>query len=213
MIWLYIAAAIFGGTFVLASMAGGLELDADIDLDFDTDLDFDPGVDLDGGLDGGFDTAVDADVAGAASAAGDFFGSLLTFRSLTFFSAFFGLAGLVFSFFNYIEPIPLVTGAGLGLVAAVLSARLFAWMQKNQASSQISNRDLHGARASVTVPLGLDRKGRIKVELEGETTFMVALPHSSKQERFDVGENVVVVEIENGTALVAPLPGLGLGQE
>lgn len=207
MIWLYIAAAIFGGTFVLASMAGGLEIDADIDLDFDTDLD--PGIDLDGGL----DASVDADVAGAASAAGDFFGSLLTFRSLTFFSAFFGLAGLAFSFFNYIEPVPLVTGVGLGLVAAVLSARLFAWLQKNQASSQISNRDLHGARASVTVPLGTDRKGRIKVELEGETTFMVALPHSSKQERFDVGEPVVVVEIENGTALVAPLPGLDLGQE
>jgi len=90
---------------------------------------------------------------------------------------------------------------------------LFAWLKKNQASSQVSNRNLQGARASVTVPLGIDRKGRIKVELEGETTFMVALPHSSKQERFDVGEPVVVVEIENGTALVAPLPGLGLGQE
>lgn len=205
MIWLYIAAAIFGGTFVLASMAGGLELDADLDLDFDTDFDADLG--------GSLDTTVDADVTGAASAAGDFFGSLLSFRSLTFFSAFFGFAGAVFSLFNYTEPIPLITAAGLGLVAAALSARLFEWLKRNQASSQISNRDLHGARASVTVPLGTDRKGRIKVELEGETTFMVALPHSDKQERFDVGEPVVVVQIENGTALVAPLPGLGLGQE
>lgn len=200
MIWLYIAAAIFGGTFVLASMAGGLDVDADIDLDFDADLDFD------------LDTDFDADI-GAAGAAGDFFGSLVSFRSGVFFSAFFGLAGIVFSLFNYTEPVPLVTGLGLGLVAAVMSARVFAWMKKHGASSQITNSDLQGTRASVTVPLGTDRKGRIKVELEGETTFMVALPHSGKQERFDVGETVVVVEIENGTALVAPLPGLELGQE
>lgn len=201
MIWLYIAATIFGGTFVLASMAGGLDVDADIDLDFDADVDFD------------LDTDFDTDVGGAASAAGDFFGSLLSFRSLIFFSAFFGLAGIVFSLFDYGEPTPLLTGVLLGLFAAIASARLFAWVRRNQSSSQVTVRDLEGSRASVTVPLGIDRKGRIKVELEGETTFMVALPHSSKQERFDVGETVVVVEIENGTALVAPLPGLGLGQE
>lgn len=204
MIWLYIAATIFGGTFTLAMLAGGLDFDGDVELDFDSDFDLSTDLDLDGGLDsdGGF-----------AGAAGDFFGSLLSFRSIVFFATFFGLAGLVFNLFDYTEPVPLVSALGLGAVAAVINGQLFSWIKKNEASSQISNRALTGARATVVLPLGTDRKGRIKAELEGETTFMVALPHSDKTDRFDVGDAVVVVEIENGTARVAPLPGLELGQE
>jgi len=200
MIWLYVAATIFGGTFTLAMMAGALDFDGDVELDFDADIDLD------------LDTGFDAD-GGVAGAAGDFFGSLISFRSLVFFAAFFGLAGLVFNLFDYTEPVPLLSGLGLGAVAAVLNGQLFNWLKQNEHSSQVSNRHLTGARATVVLPMGTDRKGRIKTELEGETTYMVALPHSEKTDRFDVGDPVVVVEIENGTARVAPLPGLTLGEE
>lgn len=200
MIWLYVAAAIFGGAFVLAMMAGGLDIDGDVELDFDTDVDIELG------------TEVDSD--GFGDAAGDFLGSLLSFRSVVFFSMFFGLAGMVFNLLDYTEPVPLVTGMGLGAVAAVVNTQLFRWVKHGEGSSQITNRELSGSRATVVVPLGTDRRGRIKAELEGETTFMVALPYSTTaKDHYDVGDTVVVVEIENGTARVAPLPGLELGEE
>lgn len=203
MIWLYIAASIFGGTFVLGMLAGGLDLDSDLDFDADADFDLDTS-------EMSADNLTGEDVASAGT---DFFGSLLSFRSIVFFSLFFGLAGLVFDRLDYTEPAPLLTGSLLGLIAAVLNTQLFRWLSDNETSSMLSDRAITGSRGTVVLPLEGDQKGRIKAEIEGQTTFLVALPHSAKTDRFDVGDSVVVVEIENGTALVAPLPGSALGEE
>jgi len=67
MIWIYIAAAIFGGGFVLPALIGSLDFDTDADFDFDTDLDVDVDMDLDA------DSDLDADASQlqwAASATG-----------------------------------------------------------------------------------------------------------------------------------------------
>jgi len=215
MIWLYVAAAIFGTAFVVPMLLGGLDIGADVEfegLDVDGGLDFDgaapdggiggDGVDLDGGL--------DAD--GVVGGVGDFVSSLLSFRSIVMFAMFFGLAGAVFSWLDFTEPAPLLTAAGLGFIAAALNGQLFRFLKDSESSSQLTERSLSGQQANVVVPLGPSRKGRIRADINGQPHYLVALPFRSGDEKqYDVGERVVVIEVEAGTALVAPLPGLETG--
>jgi len=201
MLSIYIAALIFGGIFLVPMMLGALEFDGDVDFDFDSDADFD--FDVEGGATGATD---------ATGALGDFVGSLLSFRSVVFFGAFFGLTGVLFdTVFSQAAAVTLILALGFGLVAAASQATILGLVQSNMTDSSVSEHELPGTRATVVLPLGEDRKGRIRALVGGQTTYMVALPHRTTN-RFDVGESVVVVEIQDGTALVAPLPGLEAGE-
>ena len=106
MIWIYAAATLLGGAFLIPMLLGGLDTDADTDLgggdvggdvDLGGDLeldagDLDVGGDIDGldGVDGTTD-GVDADLG--AGPLGAIFASLVSFRTIVFFSAFFGVVG------------------------------------------------------------------------------------------------------------------------
>ena len=46
MIWIYIAATIFGGAFVVPALIGSLDFDTDTDFDFETDADFEATMNL-----------------------------------------------------------------------------------------------------------------------------------------------------------------------
>lgn len=203
--WFYGASAIFGGVFVLLMILGGLDFEGDVELDFDSDVDFDVDVD---GLD------MDVDTDGLFGGVGDFFASLLSFRSIVFFAAFFGLIGLTLSLFNYSAASTLISALVGGGVAAVLNAQLFRYLKGSEATSALTNKQMEGRAAQVVVPLGPARKGRIKADVDGQPHFLVALPFKDRDEKqFGVGDSVVVVEIQDGTALVAELPGLEDGRE
>ncbi len=107
MTWIYIAATIFGGAFLIPMVFGGLTSDLDggfgggVDGDVGTELD--TGLELDGaGLDGAGLDGADFDSTGLDSTGldgggffdgeviGSIFSSLISFRTLVFFSGFFG---------------------------------------------------------------------------------------------------------------------------
>ena len=91
---------------------------------------------------------------------------------------------------------------------------LFGLVRSSEANSQISDRTLQGRRAVVVLPMGEGRPGRIRVDLGGQPQYLVARPvDDGMGQRFDVGASVVVVEIENGTAMVTSLAELDLGEE
>lgn len=215
MVWLYLAALIFGGSFTVPMLMGAFDTDTDVELDLGGDIDADfGGADFDaGGLDAG---GIDADAGsgfdlgdadGLFDGAGDFALSLLSFRSLVFYSAFFGLVGLVFSAFTYAEPVPLITALILGFVAASMNSTLMSYLRKSEADSQTHERDLIGRPASIVVPLGAGSRGRIKVEIDGQPRFFVARAlRESSDQIYSLGDSVVLCDFDNGTALVAPLP-------
>jgi membrane protein implicated in regulation of membrane protease activity len=192
MIWIYLAAAILGGVFVVPMILGGLDFDVDVDLDLDVETNFDAG---DSGGDGA------EDQIGSASS---FVSSLLSTRSVVFFLAFFGLSGVVFTAIGSRTIVALATSAVLGLVAAGLNAEIFNYLKSTGASSQHLNKDLAGVSARVVLPISGEHKGRIRTDLGGQPTFMVASPYESG-DMFDVGDSVVVMEVQNGTAFVAEL--------
>lgn len=220
MIWIYLAAVIFGGAFLIPMVLGGLDSDlgdgfggdvGDADLggglDLDVDADLSGGVDFDVDADGGsFDS-------GMGDALGSVFASLVSFRTIVFFSAFFGTAGLVFNAVGYSTAVTLATALLIGVIAAGVNSVLFGLIKNSQPNSQISDRTLEGRPAKVVLPMQGSQRGRIRIDLSGQPQYIVARPMEGIEQRFDVGASVVVVKIENGTAHVASLAELDSGEE
>lgn len=198
MTWIYLLSAVFGSLFVVPMLVGGLDLDTDFDLDLDADIDVDVDVDLDGG--------VDMESGGFLGQFGDFAGSLLSFRSMIMFITFFGLSGLVFTGLGFSSLPTAVSAAGLGFVAASLNSALFNFIRGHEVNSQVTDRDLEGTLARVILPIDANHKGKIMAEINQQPHYLVALPSALDQgQTFAIGDSVVVVEMERGTALVTRL--------
>ncbi len=222
MIWIYVAAAIFGGVFLVPMLLSGLDIGGgDLDVEgADADLDFDGDVELDGVGADGVDVGGDGpDGASAGVDVGDgplgaVFASLVSFRTLVFFAAFFGAAGIVFTALDYGSITTALSSILVGGFAGTANSVLFGLVKNSESTSQLTDRILQGRAAVVVLPMGEGRPGRIRVDLGGQPQFLVARPvDDGTSQQFDVGASVVVVEIENGTAMVTSLAGLGLGEE
>lgn len=226
MFWIYVAATIFGGSFLIPMILGGLASDFDADvggeLEVDTEFDLEADVEFDGAdFDGAdFDGADVAD-AGSIADGGDVGGvlgavasSIVSFRTVVFFTAFFGAGGLVLEWLGYQPVTTFVSAALIGVIAAVINAGLFGFIKHSQVSSHISDRTLEGRLGKVVLPMSLEQRGRVRVDLSGQPQYLVAKPVADGSvAQFDVGTSVVVVKIENGTALVSPVPELDTGEE
>ena len=227
MFWIYVAATIFGGSFLIPMLLGGLASDVDADLggDIGDGLDLDADLDVDVELDADIEFEADADAGGAIEAAdasggafdgalGAVFASIVSFRTVVFFLAFFGTAGLVFGWLGYGSIATLGSAVLIGLIAAAINATLFGLLTHSQPNSQISDRTLEGRWAKVVLPMTLEQRGRIRIDLSGQPQYLVAKPvDDGSKQQFDVGTSVVVVKVENGTALVSPVPELDTGEE
>lgn len=199
MFGLYLFCAIVGIPLVLMmAFLGG-----DTDLDFDTDLDLDMDVDLDSDLETGLDVAGTGGVVGAA------FSGMLSVRSLLFALAGFGTAGLVGWWSGLAFPIHLFMAIVGGLGFSFASSFAMAWLKGSETNSEVRRVDLQGQAARVTVPVAIDQRGKITILVSGKPTQMTAKLFSDKGGELLVGDQVVVVEVdESGTALITRLDSL-----
>ncbi len=179
-------AAIVGWPFLLFFVFFGGEggdVDADMDLEVDADLETAEG------FGGGIAAAVL---------------SLLSFRSIVFFLAFFGATGLILTALETGSAVALILAIVLGLFAASLNNRVFRYLKSSSVETEVSDRDLSGAVGRVTVPISVASKGRITCQVEGRTINLTAVPFdANEQSEFEVGESVVVVEVTKGAARVS----------
>ena len=56
------------------------------------------------------------------------------------------------------------------------------------------------------LPLGPGRSGRVSIDVQGQVVYLVSRPY--RDGSFEVGDQVVVIEVDRGTALVASLEEL-----
>ena len=204
MTWMYLLATVFGGIFVVPMLLGGLDIDADVDIDLDMDVDIDLDMDMDMDMDMDADSGMDGD--GFMDSFGNFAGSLLSFRSIVLFITFFGVTGLIFTLLGFRSIPTALTAVALGSVAASLNSLLFTFIRGHEVNSQLTDKDIEGSMAKVILPIQSDRKGRIVAELNQQPHYLVALPSDlDRNETFAVGDPVVVVSMEQGTARVARL--------
>lgn len=206
---IYLISALVGWPFILLFIFfGGADADADVDMDLDTDVD----VDFDTDADFELDTDADVDASGfAAMGAGvaDFVGSLLSFRSAVFGAAFFGTTGLLLGLVESNALVTLIAAIAVGAAAWVGNSMLWRWLKTNMVGSSLTNRQIQGTTGKVVLPIDAAAKGRVALDVGGQPVYYVAKPfHKDRGDQFAVGDEVVVIEVQEGTALVARLDSL-----
>ena len=83
------------------------------------------------------------------------------------------------------------------------------YLKRTSVSSQLRDTKIAGNTASVVLPIGPGRRGKVAVDVNGQRIYLVALPYNKRQKNsYDVGDEVVVVEVNKGSALVTRMDRL-----
>ncbi len=196
----YLISLIVGGFFVLLSIFGGSEheadsdVDTDFDHDFDTDFDADVDADVDHDLHIGVDSDFDTDVG---------FVDLLSIRALFLFAAFFGLTGTLFTWFGGSEPITAFLSALTGMVVGLGGNYVIKKFAYEHVSSNVTTENLKGKTGRVMLPFGPDDKGKILIEAKGKRMQILARSlDPDTDETFEQGEEIVVIRFDGDVAEV-----------
>lgn len=184
--------ALVGGGFVLLSAFGGLD-GPSFDMDWDSDLEW-----------------VDPSKPRTRNFLSYFVPRSLswlvdTLRSLkfwTFGTCFFGLTGLILT---YTQPalgatLILWIALGMGLGMGAIAASLLLAMHRRQVNSLTQPEELVGVLGSVEVPFDQNSRGKVRIQLKGSIMEFSAFTNDPKP--LKVGEQVVVISMENNRVWV-----------
>ena len=210
----YLFALVVGGGLLLLSAFSDIFGDADVDTgDLDLDLDMDAGgFDLDAdGLD--LDTdglAVDGDsLTGPAGGAHGL--KILSLRSMTYLLFGIGATGTILTWFGT-NPILTAVSAGIaGLLTMTLVLTAFRWLARTESGGLEGEGGFVGLPAEVTVPINAHGHGRVLVRRRDRTYELAARPFEARDGDPTQWRSVVVVDMEGGVALIAPLEQLTEG--
>ena len=122
-------------------------------------------------------------------------------------ATFFGATGLASEWLGTGPVFTLLLAAVVGVLAGALNSAAFAYLRRSEASSQVSDREIEGTIARVSLPMSSERRGRIVLTVAGARTQMTAAPIDplSDGQTIESGARVIVVRIEGGVALVTRL--------
>jgi membrane protein implicated in regulation of membrane protease activity len=152
--------------------------------------------DSDAGADGGAHAAQEHDHD--TSAASGFLPLVLALRFWSFALLAFGLSGSLLYYLSLLGAWPAFGVAlGTGLASGLLAAWSVRQLQRAQTSSGAETSDLVGQLGRVLVPLSKAQRGKIRVELKGQSIDFIA---STDDEVLEAGAAVLVEELR-GNAL------------
>lgn len=137
---------------------------------------------------------------------GGMFGTFLSLRFWTFFAAFFGLTGLVFDGLDLLEGStgPLVVAIVVGIATGFATVWALRTLQRSGTGSVPTAEAYVGQTARVLLAFGSSELGKIRLELGGTTVDVLA--RTEDADRFGAGDEAMVVEMRQNTALVTRLP-------
>ena len=200
---IYLISLIVGGFFVLLSIFGGTEADADTDVDFNADanIDFDADADID------FDADADVDAADIGHDLHADIGvglvDLLSIRALFLFAAFFGLTGTVLTWLGSGEPMTALLSVLTGLVVGLGGNYVIKRFAYEHVSSTVSQDDLKGRTAKVLLPFEGSEKGKISLIVKGQRMDLIARSLDDELlESFKPNDEVVVIRMNGSIAEV-----------
>ena len=211
---LFVFSLIVGGGLLALSLLGDLfGGEADLDSDFDADFDLDADVDADFAVDdvgpdpGSVDGEVPTDLAGAIR--------IFTIRNLTYFMFGFGAVGWLLTVTRPDLPTWIVSVAALvaGGIAAGTAAVVFGWLRATDSGWQADETSFVGCEARVLLPVGHGKVGQIMVRRGDREHELRALPFDSRAEAPERWRNVVVIEMDGGTARVSPMDALAPAED
>jgi hypothetical protein len=125
-------------------------------------------------------------------------------RNFIFGAAGFGLTGTVLTLVGAGPLFTPVAAATLGAGFFFLSHAVFTLLRRTEtASDPVSDTQLMGERARVTLALEPGHPGRVACVLGGREVYLTARLAPEASERIPAGREVVVVRVTNGVAEVA----------
>lgn len=180
MMILYVVSAVVAGVLVLLSLLG-----ADHGADHDVSADHDLAHDHDSGT--------------------DTHGPWLPFFSLRFYTYFFaglGTTGLLLTLLAKTpEPLAGIVAGVVGLASGLSVSLVMRALRLSEANSGAKQADMLGKEAEVMVTIRGGTPGRIRMLVKGDLLDVVAVAQGG--ETIDPGASVVVLEMDEGRAVVA----------
>jgi membrane protein implicated in regulation of membrane protease activity len=185
---LYLAALILGlGTILVQLFMGG---SGDADVHVSTELDH------------GLEHEVDGHAHGAVDPG--FLPIFLSLRFWTFSLLAFGMVGSALTLLGVTSALfTALTAAAMGFASGALASWVFRALNRAQVSSGAAEDDPVGQVGKVLIGLGPERRGKVRIELKGQTLDLIATTDDAELVE---GEQVLVEEMREGRAHVSKAP-------
>ncbi len=150
--------------------------------------------------------AADVDAGAEVDGLSEVF-SVIPLSSLAFVATFFGATGLVSEWLGTGAVFTVLLAVVVGVLAGALNSAAFAYLRRSEVSSEVSDREIEGSIARVSLPIASERRGRIVLTVAGARTQMTAAPIDplDDDQTIEAGARVIIVRIEGGVALVTRL--------
>jgi membrane protein implicated in regulation of membrane protease activity len=132
----------------------------------------------------------------------------LSIRTLTYFLFVFGGVGavLTWSWRSAASPLILLLATASGLVIGALVAATFGYLRRTDSGAHDGEESFVGLTARVTLPIANGGIGKILVRRGDRTFELMARPHDQEAAAAAADwTSVIVVEMNRGTAMIAPL--------
>ncbi|MEJ2539763.1 MAG: hypothetical protein P8188_07315 [Gemmatimonadota bacterium] len=185
MMAVYLFALILGGGLLLLSLLGGEGGDVDVgDLELD-----------------GLGDAGDLGSEGGDASASKIF----SLRSLIYAVFGFGATGALLTTLGLPRPVTLGGAIVTGLLAGAMVSATFGYLHRTESGTKLGDEALLGLTGRVVLPIERERPGAVVVIRGDRRLRLRALPHSSGEGEPAGWDRVLVVEVVDGVARVAPL--------
>lgn len=145
----------------------------------------------------------DSDGGDGLSLDGDGSMTVIPLSAIAASMATFGGIGMIGNLTDTNFAVTLVVALTVALLLGYGAHRLFKWIKAPGATSEVTDAEFEGKIARVSLPISQEFKGKIIVDAAGAREQLTAAPVDGSS--LAVGEPVVIVRIEAGVALVAPM--------
>jgi len=198
-VYLYLFCFALGGLLLLSSILLG-------DKDGGHDSDASAAGDVHAEAETGGSQGIDHGVLASPGSLAGMFTAFLSMRFWMFFLAFFGLTGLVLDGLDLIpnSGVALAISLVMGLAIGQGTAAVFRYLAANETSTAASVGDYVGKSGRVLVGFGPGSLGKLRLTLKGTTVDV--LTTTDEERAFVVGEEALVIQMNDTTAVVARLP-------
>jgi hypothetical protein len=131
---------------------------------------------------------------------------LLSLRNATYFMFAFGVTGVSLTWLwgGTRGLLTALLAFAIGSLGAGISTVVFGWLRKSESGEMPGDRAWLGATAQVLLPLSSGGTGKIIVSRGGRAQELLARPFDDDASNPETWSSVLVLEIRDGIALVAP---------
>jgi membrane protein implicated in regulation of membrane protease activity len=131
---------------------------------------------------------------------------ILSLRNITYFLFAAGATGLLLTWTSPLAVVgTAVISASVGIVGATAAALLLNYVKRTESGERDAEDSFVGCTGRLTLPFAADHAGRVMIRRGDREFELRARPFDADSSAARIGTSIIVVEMDGGTALVAPM--------